>query len=255
MSSVETQNFNLGQAKNVEQLLGATVGSALTPPGMSFTYLSPQALIELVEQQVRSLDDQIFAHMKAVDKGREAGQTLSEAMNAMKEAKVELENGKDYFGSKIEVGIEKAKPGGGTTLEVKFFPNTAEGLAQAKEFAAAGIKIVNFAVPAGAETIDATTKKLEQAAKKAAEAGYGNLAAELAQMAADIEAGNPPNKGQLEKLIGDVETTVKSLSSSAEISMIQLQDLVQQRSRSIMFASNVLSSINDAARKTIDNLR
>jgi len=261
MSITSSQNVStgnaMGNAATVEQLLGNTVKSALMPElsGMGFTYLSPESLLDLVARQVQKLDSDIFTHMEQIDARREAGLALSVATSAMKEAKLGLEENAQYFGSVITVTGMDYKTGNGSGQSTgKNFPNTEQGAKDAQAYADTLMQ-VTINKPQKPEAIADITKKLEAAAQQAQAAGQGALAQSLQKMADDLKAGKAPTKGQLEKLINDADSTVKSLSSSSEITMIQLQDLVQQRSRTIMFASNVLASINDAARKTVDNLR
>jgi hypothetical protein len=262
MSISGPQNINMGNAATVEKLLGSTVNNALAagPAGIAYTHLSPESLLELIGRQIQKLDGDIFDRMRSLEARREASQKLGEATGALKEANLGLEENAQYFNSAIKVsGIDYKTPngqGGNNTgvLKQQSFPNTPAGEKAAQEFAAS-LTNPTTDVPAKPESVTDLQKKLQLAAEKATAAGYGNLGAELQKMADDLAVGKAPSKGTIEKLMSDTENAVNAMSSASEITMIELQDLVQQRSRTIMFASNVLATINDAARKTVDNLR
>ena len=235
------------------QAIGELLSKSSIPglPGMDFTFLSPDALMSLVELQLQKVDGEIFGHMKDVDARREAGQLLGVAGSALKEAKLGLEQNANYFASNITVTGQSAS----NTLVVKTFPNTPAGQKDAQEVLQklGGPKWIQ--TPAKPQELAQLEQKLLQASEKAAAAGYSDVAAQLKQMAGDLKAGKPIEKGALEKAASDIETTMQGLSSGSEMIMIKLQDLMQQRSRVIMFVTNALASINETARKIVDNIR
>lgn len=249
MVTIGNQGPQNTSSSNADQMVSdAFTGSFVSGlPGMDFTFVSPEALLELVELQLQKVDTDIFTHIKDIDARREAGQLLGEAAGAMKEAKLALEQNPNYFEIKVEGsnGFEKMS---------QTFPNTPEGKKAAEAYAK---NFVNPAITTGAtpEQVDYMHKKLQSAAEKAAACGYTDVAAQLQKMADDIKAGKSIDKGALDKALNDVDKTMQSLSSSSEMTMIKLQELMQQRSRVIMFVTNALASINETARKIVDNTR
>lgn len=242
-----------GKDPALSKAIGELLSKSSIPglPGTELTFLSPDALMSLVELQLQKVDGEIFKHMKDVDARREAGQLLGEAGSALKEAKLGLEQNSTYFSSKIKVDGQTPN----NTLSSTEYPNTPDGMkaAQAKYAELGNPKSISQ--PAPPAELAQLEQKLLQASEKAAAAGYTDVAAQLKQMAGDLKAGKPIEKGALEKAISDIETTTQSLSSGSEMIMIKLQDLMQQRSRVIMFVTNALASINETSRKIVDNTR
>lgn len=59
----------------------------------------------------------------------------------------------------------------------------------------------------------------------------------------------------LEAQASALDTISNNLSSGNEIAMIKLQSLVQERTRVIQFASNVMNTMNDAMKTEVNNIR
>lgn len=59
---------------------------------------------------------------------------------------------------------------------------------------------------------------------------------------------------QLEGLATELEGRQQTYTSSVELTMIQLQGLVQARAQSVMFASNIVTSIGDTVKGTVANV-
>jgi hypothetical protein len=226
-------------------------------PGAGFVYLSPEALISFVEQQLNSLDEKIFAHMKEIDQRRKTADSLGEVSGILKECEKAGE-GKylEDLKQKAHGEVTAYQKYNGLEVPVKTHSNTPEGMALLKKQCPGAV--IKETKPGDAEAkakYDQIKQQFQAAAEKLAAAGYGSLAQKCQDIADGLANGKVPSSAAISGLATEVERTMSSLSSSSEMTMIQLQELMQQRSRAVMFATNTMASLNEASRKIIENTR
>jgi hypothetical protein len=101
-------------------------------------------------------------------------------------------------------------------------------------------------------------EKLDNAKKQLSSASP-DLAKKLDGLKTDImEANDDGSKISSEKLntlLDDAKDELSKLNSDNEMTMMRLSSLMQQRTQVVQFSSNVMSSLNDAAKSVLQNMR
>lgn len=262
--SFNNQNNNPSASSAVGGLsMIDSTAAGLVPEGAHFVYLSPEGLMAYIEGQLQSLDDKIFNHMKEVEGRRKAADALGEVSAILKQCEKSAE-GKYLENLKYEAyGKSQVFYGKDANGKPKAWgdehSNTPDGLKQLealqKSIPGSQIKEISPGSPEAKKQYEAVVSQFYNAAEKLKAQGYDDLAKKCEDLAKALEAGNVPSADTIAGLVTQVESTMSSLSSSSEMTMIQLQELMQQRSRTIMFVTNAMASMNEASRKIIENTR
>lgn len=235
--------------------------------GMDYVYLTPEAMLAHVEQQLHEKDQAILSHMQNVEAKKKIAETLSTLgaeVTAIAEGIGNLPAGALQGGTIVVSG---------GFCEKKEFPNTPEGKKEADEYFAKlkaeydeakknnssyipqmPSKVEVGATPEQQAKAQAVVDKCNDLAEKAEAAGLDNLAQEYRQLAKKIENGEPVTKEQLTELAKKCETFATSLTSSAEMTMIKMQQLMQDRSRLLTFVSNALKAMDEPADTAVRNM-
>lgn len=262
--SVSYNNQNNSPALN--SAVGATLidstAAGQVPEGAHYAFLSPEGLMSYIEGQLRSVDDQIFNHLKEGEGRRKAADALSQVSGILKQCEKSAE-GKYLENLKYEAfGTSQVFVKNTTGEYVPFgdpHSKTDDGLekleALKKQYPGAIIKEISPGDAEKKKEYDAVVSQFYNAADKLKAQGYDDLAKKCLKLATELEAGTVPSADTIAGLVTEVEQTMSSLSSASEMTMIRLQELMQQRSRTIMFVTNAMASMNEASRKIIDNTR
>lgn len=261
--SVSYNNQNNSPALNtVDPTLINSTAAGQVPEGVYFAYLSPEGLMSYIEAQLQSLDDKIFNHMKEVEGRRKAADALSEVSAILKQCEKSAE-GKylsdlkyKAFGSAelyVKDGTGKLMPSG------NWHSNSPGGIdllkADQAKCPGSEIKVTKPADPEAKQQYDAVVSQFYNAAEKLKAEGYTDLANKCEKLAKDLEAGLDVSADTIAGLVTQVESTMSSLSSASEMTMIRLQELMQQRSRTIMFVTNSMALVGQASNKIVENIR
>ena len=76
----------------------------------------------------------------------------------------------------------------------------------------------------------------------------------LNRIADALESGKPVYLADCSKQVSKLEELAKDLTNGTEITMIRMQQLIEMRSRTIMWASNTQKSMDDAMDQTVRNI-
>jgi hypothetical protein len=208
--------------------------------------------LEFVELKLQKADSELFSHMKDIDARRK----LVEQLNTLAgEVKALTASGKGINSAELKKGAEGTitvyikDPITGKNVEHKSFPNTAEGKAQAdklvNELGKFGSQKVTPSDPAKAAQYDSLIDKYEELAKTATAMGKGDLAAKLQGIADDIKAGKNVSKETLEDASSAIEAAANELTSSADMTMLKMQTLMQDRSRILTWVTNAIKAMTE----------
>lgn len=254
--SFNNQNNNPSASSAVGGLsMIDSTAAGLVPEGANFVYLSPESLMAYIEGQLQSLDDKIFNHMKEVEGRRKAADALGEVSAILKQCEKSAE-GKYLENLKLKAwGTSEIYINGKPTGVVHSNSPAGKKLLQAKCAGGAEIKQIEPKDDEAMAQYQAVVSQFYNAAEKLKAQGYNDLSKKCEDIAKALEAGNVPSADAVAGLITEVESTMTSLSSSSQMTMIQLQELMQDRSRTVMWVTNAMASMNEASRKIIDNTR
>ncbi len=220
-----------------------------------FAYMTPEALIEFVELNLKKVDSQLFSHMKDIEGRRK----LVEQLNTLAgEAKALTGDGKGIDAAKLKqagdgtIVVAAKDPLNGFSLGEMTFPNTPEGKKEAEAYAAEwksiGGEVTTTTTdgdPAKAAECQQLVDKYEQLAKTAADCGKGDLAEKLQGIANDIKAGKNVSKETLEDVTSSIEAAASELTSSADMTMLKMQTVMQDRTRILTWITNAIKSMSE----------
>lgn len=216
------------------------LSSAVGSPA-PFYFLTPEALMAYVEQELEHLDTNIGKEMNAIKSRNNLAQNLSEATAYLEHMKQVQSSGKgnEYYTDAFGV-CENGK------LATR---------AQNPD--------VLFVIPAPGQGPDPQAQAEHQAAMATLQETANELRAQgYEQQALQMEAAMQKlNDGDLTAGIGVVQTAIDSidkvgsgLTRSNDMSMINLQQFMERRSRALTFVSNALKSMDAPADQAVRNM-
>jgi hypothetical protein len=227
-----SQNAHLNQDLFFGGADDVTMGSAAG--------LSPDAMIAYVEMNLSSTDSQIQDLMKQVDQNKDLVNELTQVSSLIRGMKDQP--GRDAQASNFNQIMQIAKQLG---LQVT---TNAKG------------EVTGVVVPPGCTLPNA--QSIASAFNTEAQKWHSH---DKDAKMSDFPPGTPKDQvsadggmrpdDALEDEASSFDALGSQLSSGDEISMIKLQSLVQDRTRVIQFASNVLNTMNDAMKTEVNNIR
>lgn len=233
--------------------------------GLDVPFLSAESLLQFIQIELEKKDGEIFAHMKNIEAQRDTATELTQAASQLKK----LSDGKSDSQWKSHWYKERAGAYGEVQYTAKFLfgemkSNTHSNMPAGNTAAQNDLGplgpyakkvVVSAGDPVKKEQYEAMVAGYDDLAKKLEASGNTAAAKQVSQLAADLKEGKTPDKAAVDKLVTDLEAAANKMSSGAEMTMIKLQELVQGRSRILMFVTNTMASMNESMRKIVENTR
>lgn len=242
--------FGIGKTPSWENPInGQVLGIAGTPVGFDGHVLTPDSLMAFVEYQLGKLDADLINDMNTIEKKKAMIEDLQTMAAKFKE-----------FGEK---GIPKNALGGvqyqvvnSKTNEVSYFGTKAEAEAHKKAIEAWGsqAKVNELTTPEAAAAAQDLLKHCNKVIALGDQLGNPELVKEAKNMKAALESGAAISAAAMESMGATLEAAASKLNSSAEMTMIRMQQTMQDRSRILMFVSNALKAMDEPMDQAVRNI-
>lgn len=204
-----------------------------------FYFLSPDALMSYIEQELEQIDRGVFKEMEAIKLKNELSQKLSSSTSF-------LESLKNMAG----------KPSG-DKLYQEVFGQTSSG-GNGSPAANGGTQVtllLNQPVAEVRDSFKESVAELKDAAAALRAQGHEEEAKQLETLAGKIEAGHLVSvTGEINAALSSIKNAGESITRSNDLSMINLQQSMERRSRALTFISNALKAMDAPQNQAIRNM-
>ncbi len=216
--------------------LGLSQLSGPTP----FYFLSPDALMAYAEQELRHIDRGVMKSMDEIRSKNKLADKMSSATTFLEkmETKAGAETSSDYMGQVF--GIK----GGKVASEAN--NNAVTSKDQLDTPWDVDVKAAH----------DASMAQLKEAAAELRDAGFHAEANDLDQVIADLDIGLMGNdtKAKIKDALTSLKNVGTTLTRSNDLTMMNLQQSMQRRSRTLTFVSNALKSMDAPQDQAVRNM-